>query len=93
MPEGAIYVGRPSRWGNPFRIGVTYMWLGVDEPRMTWPIPTWRDAGDYEHGIHVERLEDRAVAVSWFRAQRADAIGGPRSRHRRTRSDGNVPGV
>ena len=21
MPEGAIYVGRPSRWGNPFRIG------------------------------------------------------------------------
>lgn len=21
MPEGAIYVGRPSRWGNPHRIG------------------------------------------------------------------------
>lgn len=21
MPEGALYVGRPSRWGNPFRIG------------------------------------------------------------------------
>jgi len=21
MPEGAIYVGRPSRWGNPFVIG------------------------------------------------------------------------
>jgi hypothetical protein len=20
-PEGAIYVGRPSRWGNPFRVG------------------------------------------------------------------------
>jgi hypothetical protein len=20
MPEGALYVGRPSRWGNPFRI-------------------------------------------------------------------------
>jgi hypothetical protein len=20
MPEGAVYVGRPSRWGNPFRI-------------------------------------------------------------------------
>jgi hypothetical protein len=19
MPEGAVYVGRPSRWGNPFR--------------------------------------------------------------------------
>jgi len=22
MPENAIYVGRPSRWGNPFRIGI-----------------------------------------------------------------------
>lgn len=23
MPEGAIYVGRPSRWGNPYPVGVT----------------------------------------------------------------------
>lgn len=23
MPEGAVCVGRPSRWGNPFRIGET----------------------------------------------------------------------
>lgn len=21
MPEGAIYVGRPTKWGNPFNIG------------------------------------------------------------------------
>ena len=21
MPAGAVYVGRPSRWGNPWRIG------------------------------------------------------------------------
>lgn len=21
IPEGAVYVGRPSTWGNPFRIG------------------------------------------------------------------------
>lgn len=21
MPDGAIYVGRPSRWGNPFEVG------------------------------------------------------------------------
>ena len=24
MPEGAVYVGRPSKWGNPFIIGETY---------------------------------------------------------------------
>jgi hypothetical protein len=22
MPEGAVYVGRPSKWGNPFPVGV-----------------------------------------------------------------------
>ena len=21
MPEGAVYVGRPSKWGNPFKVG------------------------------------------------------------------------
>jgi hypothetical protein len=21
MPEGAVYVGRPTKWGNPFRLG------------------------------------------------------------------------
>ena len=24
MPEGAVYVGRPSRWGNPYKIGAVY---------------------------------------------------------------------
>lgn len=22
MPEGVVYVGRPTRWGNPFRMGL-----------------------------------------------------------------------
>lgn len=22
MPEGAVYVGRPSKWGNPFRVAI-----------------------------------------------------------------------
>lgn len=21
MPDGAVYIGRPSKWGNPFQIG------------------------------------------------------------------------
>lgn len=24
MPEGAVYVGRPTRWANPFRVGHTH---------------------------------------------------------------------
>ena len=29
MPEGAVYVGRPSRWGNPFRLGTPYALMRV----------------------------------------------------------------
>lgn len=24
MPENTVYVGRPSKWGNPYRIGGNY---------------------------------------------------------------------
>ncbi|GJQ53401.1 MAG: hypothetical protein HKUEN02_22480 [Anaerolineaceae bacterium] len=24
MPEGAVYVGRPTRWGNPYKINFTW---------------------------------------------------------------------
>ena len=33
MPEGAIYVGRPSKWGNPFEIG---LWYGASGPNGEW---------------------------------------------------------
>ncbi|WP_423201249.1 DUF4326 domain-containing protein [Gordonia sihwensis] len=38
MPDGAIYVGRPSKWGNPYtaelmhRRSVAYQLLGADPP-------------------------------------------------------------
>lgn len=28
MPEGAVYVGRPTKWGNPFVVGQTKWMLG-----------------------------------------------------------------
>lgn len=33
MPDGAVYVGRPTGWGNPFRVGAT---VGVE-------VHGWRD--------------------------------------------------
>jgi len=40
MPEGAVYVGRPSRWGNPFRIGSNQPNVFVhDGRRVWWEIP------------------------------------------------------
>jgi hypothetical protein len=30
VPEGAVYVGRPSRWGNPFVVGSGAIFDGVE---------------------------------------------------------------
>ena len=75
MPEGAIYVGRPSRWGNPFRLGGVFMWLGRTD--MPYPIASARDPGEYEHGLRAERLTDRAKSVEWFRAWYVDHLDRP----------------
>ena len=64
MPEGTVYVGRPSRWGNPFQLGVTYMWM--DRSDLGYPIATWRGPGTFYAGC-VEELDDPAIAVAWFR--------------------------
>lgn len=38
MPEGAVYVGRPTKWGNPYREGDESAWIGdmpvfgIEEP-------------------------------------------------------------
>lgn len=65
----AVIVARPSKWGNPFRIGDPYMWLtAAEEGALDWPIPTYREPGTYDHGIRVETCADAATAVKWYRA-------------------------
>lgn len=31
MPEGVVYVGRPTRWGNPYRVGDESAFIGGDK--------------------------------------------------------------
>jgi len=52
MPEGAIYVGRPSKWGNPYR--------AVAKPDGTW-MPT-DDNGVMYDGYGPFRSRDAALA-------------------------------
>ena len=53
MPEGAIYVGRPSRWGNPFRIGErTHLWHRAT----TAPYAFYRDWFMVVDNAHAVRL-------------------------------------
>ena len=44
MPEGAKYVGRPSRWGNPFRIYRGHHSIG----------PTWARAREAWHHLPAQ---------------------------------------
>jgi Domain of unknown function (DUF4326) len=57
---------RPTRWGDPFRVGSTYMWLAGEENR-TWPVPTSGEPGGHPDGVRVVRCPDTATAVTWFR--------------------------
>ncbi|GAA2346660.1 DUF4326 domain-containing protein [Dactylosporangium salmoneum] len=41
MPEGAIYVGRPTGYGNPYRVGT--------------PLPGYRAATDAAHAVELYR--------------------------------------
>ncbi|WP_426566396.1 DUF4326 domain-containing protein [Angustibacter sp. McL0619] len=50
MPEGAIYVGRPTVWGNPWRVG--------DSALITWPF-----ASDDQLAREVVVTPDLAVAL------------------------------
>lgn len=72
MPEGAVYVGRPSKWGNPFTVtnGHRQGWLVWDDrDRLGWV--------DYEtSGGFMDSFQTQAEAVEtsvathsvWLRA-------------------------
>lgn len=43
MPEGAVYVGRPTRWGNPYRLNTPYGLARV--PAVNNPAQAWEYEG------------------------------------------------
>lgn len=63
MPDGAVYVGRPSKWGNPFRIGER---VGRSSPLFPYLLRTVPGGG---HGFgDITPLANRAVidAYCWW---------------------------
>ena len=59
----AVIVARPSKWGNPFRVGSTYLVLH----NMGWGVATWREAGPFNEFGEVVKLADSEQAVEMFR--------------------------
>ena len=47
MPDGSVYVGRPSKWGNPFAIGE--------------PFEAVEEEGGQKVGTYVCRTAEQAV--------------------------------
>jgi hypothetical protein len=53
-PPGAIYVGRPSRWGNPFRVGDPH-------PVFGWPLNAHECVALYRACVEPNALLLRAM--------------------------------
>lgn len=45
MPPGAVYVGRPTKWGNPYQVSQTP--VGTWQVESSGVFPTWADAARY----------------------------------------------
>lgn len=48
MPENTVYVGRGSRWGNPFKVGVDGTAKECVEKYSKWLLPYDKRTGDID---------------------------------------------
>ncbi|WP_068082884.1 DUF4326 domain-containing protein [Mycobacterium sp. E1747] len=62
MPEGAIYIGRPSRWGNPFTANMWGLQTSLDAysdmVRGFWNPILFHDCDDQDYAIAYELRSD-----------------------------------
>lgn len=65
-PEGAIVVARPSRWGNPFKVGEE---VKRGDLRFPYLVATLPASPLYSPGFNMDSLTplDRGVVVDAFR--------------------------
>jgi hypothetical protein len=67
MPEGAVFVGRPTKWGNPFRVGHHYK-RDADGgiPRMSIRF-VYLEAFEGHQDASFTTIASAQEAVDWFR--------------------------
>ena len=84
MPAGAIYVGRPTRWGNPFRVtrssnyhGIPGSWFVLDElGRAYHPEQDTQDSARQRAvDLFAATLSDREDASLSLQQVRAELAG------------------
>ena len=66
MPPGAVYVGRGSKWGNPFRVEGTMVYCDASHRRSI--LPPWVLWSDMEYNTREQALR-KAINLyeSWAR--------------------------
>lgn len=55
LPENTVYVGRPSKWGNPFRLNTTHGLArepGIEHPDQPWEYEGRISAAGNRHDFH-----------------------------------------
>jgi hypothetical protein len=61
MPEGAMYVGRPTKWGSPYHINKasngTYQVWGRRGNRLEKGIPSKKEAAGKSVGYFIEYMK------------------------------------
>jgi hypothetical protein len=65
MPEGAVYVGRPTKWGNPFEVGA---WIEKHDdlwPYLVTPF-THPNVARAMAGLERVRVNSRLTAVECY---------------------------
>lgn len=66
MPEGAVYVGRPSRWGNPFSV------VGAAGGSVVGP--PWFDVKGWQLGPGIRHVDDHQLALYASHGQLGAAV-------------------
>lgn len=79
MPEGAVIVSRPTKWGNPFKVGGEYLspryldpgWIDLKHPTMVvYPFNETQYRIDLVQ--RTVRCVSREQAILWYRTTRSD---------------------
>lgn len=80
MPEGAVYVGRPTKWGNPFVVS-RWQSAGVAVELFSmiahgvWSPPAWMDDVDHRHSARARDGWLRRLAGHPIELARAELRG------------------
>ena len=69
MPPGAVYVGRPSLWGNPWRANVDGPTFDIPpDDRRAWAVQMYRE--ELEHFGLLSDFDYFVSTPRWYQVQR-----------------------